>query len=359
MKFSTFPPNADLAGRKGVVKFGIDPTASRLHLGHLLPLKLLKQFQNKGNEIVLILGDFTATLGDPSGKDTSRPILSLDVTRSNAEAFMSIVSRILGTDITIWKNSTWLSSIPMSEVVQILAKFSVNELLSRDSFQLRQANQNPIGMHELIVPILQGLDSVHVNADIEIGGTDQLFNFQISRKLQELNNQLPQVCIFSPILNGLDGRKMSKSFNNCIWLDDTPKDVFGKTMSISDELMFEWLDIFCDNIDRNQHPMALKKHLAFAITADVWDVECATRELQLFEGVFQNKSKVPDNIPLITGSNVIELVCNGMNISHSAAKRLINSNAVSINGIKITTDAQFENGDLLKIGKINFFKIIK
>lgn len=354
MKLITFPPDVDINNRTGTVKFGIDPTANRLHLGHLIPLKILKQFQSKGNNIVLIIGDFTATLGDPSGKDATRPILTLNATRQNAQELIPILERILGK-VSVRFNSEWLENITLNKFSHILSQFTIHELLSRDSFQNRIANQNPIGSHELIVPILQGLDSVEVNADIEIGGTDQLFNFQMSRTLQELNGQVPQICIFAPILNGLDGRKMSKSFNNCIWLDDSPKDCFGKTMSISDELMFEWLPIFCDNFNTNDHPMELKKQLAHSVTAEIWSKDDADIELERFINVFQKKTAVPLDIAVVKSTDLIDFVSKARGISNGSAKKLINSGAVSVNGTKIYNASPELNDTIIRIGKKDFF----
>jgi len=220
MKTETFPPNSTIPKEKSRVKFGIDPTSDKLHLGHLVPLRMVKTLKDMGHTIDVVLGSFTAQMGDPSEKDKMRPMLSDTETKANAESILIQVKRILGSDINIHFNHTWFEKMTLPQMMNIVSKFNVNHLLSRDSFQNRIKNNNSIGIHELLVPILQGLDSVELKSDIEIGGTDQLFNFMISREMQEKSGMKPEICLFAPIINGLDGRKMSKSLNNCIILSN-------------------------------------------------------------------------------------------------------------------------------------------
>lgn len=334
MKFTTFPENVNPFIKKGVVKLGIDPTGPDLHLGHLLPIKLFKKFKNEGFDPHIILGTFTAQIGDASGRDTTRPILTPEQTKDNADKILSQITRVLGKDINIHFNTEWFNTMSLVEIMNIMSKFSVQKLLSRDSFSKRIDSNTPIAMHELMGPVLQGIDSFKLNTVVEIGGTDQLFNFSISRDIQELLGQSPQVSVFTPVINGTDGRKMSKSFGNCIFLNDTPDDVFGKVMSISDSLMKEWLPIFFDSIDVNLHPMKQKKQLAKQVTMEIWGEDLANISLSNFESIIQNK-EIPEDISEVPLSNIIEIVKNVLNSSKSKAKQLISENAVKINELKL------------------------
>jgi tyrosyl-tRNA synthetase len=355
--YTTIPPGVDPFKMSGKVKFGIDPTADRMHLGHLVPLKVVKRLKENGSDVHIILGTFTAQMGDPSGKDTTRPILSAADTMTNAESLLKIVKRVLGDDITVHKNNEWFDKYTLPEIMNILSKFTVSHLLSRDAFQKRLSSSSPIGMHELIVPILQGLDSYELEAEIEVGGSDQMFNFYLSRETQEMMDQTPEKCIMTPIINGTDGRKMSKSFNNCIWLDDSPKDVFGKAMSISDDVMFEWYPLFVDNYDRNDHPMKLKKDLAQQITSEVWGEAEGLREREDFESQFQKK-KLPEDMKEVTSNNIVDFIVELKGVSKSDARRLIQANAVNVmseEGESVAKVTDFDyvvpQGTIIKVGK--------
>jgi tyrosyl-tRNA synthetase len=241
----------------------------------------------------------------------------------------------------------------------ILSKFTVGNLLSRDAFQKRISSNNSIGMHELIVPILQGLDSVELKSDIEVGGSDQMFNFHTTRQTQEIFGQKPEVCIMAPIINGIDGRKMSKSYNNCIWINDTPKDVFGKAMSISDAVMYEWYPIFFDSYEK-EHPMMMKKNLAQKITEEIWGAEDGLRERQSFEAQFQSK-KLPENIKEVPVTNIVDFILAVKGGSKSDARRLVTANAVGIvddegNISKVGIDYIVKPGEIIKIGKRDYGK---
>ncbi len=356
MRFDRFPNTFTLPSRKLRIKFGIDPTSDKLHLGHLIPLQLVKEFKDDGHQIDIILGTFTAQMGDPSGKNSMRPILTSKETRENAESIISQITRILGDGFTIHFNNTWFDKMSMPEMMSILSKFTVGNLLSRDSFSQRMENHNPIGMHELIVPILQGFDSVHLQSDVEIGGTDQLFNFKISRQMQEVFEQTPENCFLMPIINGTDGQKMSKSFNNCIFLNDKPEDIFGKVMSISDTTMREWVPIFFDKMDET-HPLKMKKLLAHKITELMW-VGKGDKARSHFESVIQGDS-IPDDISELSLTSIIEVVKMMRKSSNSEARRLLKANAVKING-EVNSSEEFllKLGDIVKVGKRDFAKII-
>lgn len=360
--FETIPPAQDITKlTSGVVKFGIDPTSTEMHLGHLIPIRMVKKLKEQGCDVHIILGTFTAQMGDPTGKDTMRPILSAEDTKTNADSILGLIKRVLGDDITIHRNGDWFNEYTLPKMMGILSKFNVGQLTSRDAFQKRMAAQEPIGMHELIVPILQGLDSVELDADIEVGGSDQMFNFHITRRTQQMMGQEPEICIMAPIINGTDGRKMSKSYGNCIFLNDSPTDVFGKAMSISDETMHEWYPIFKEDYDREEHPMKLKKELAKIITDEIWPNE-GEKALTSFESTVQKGNK-PTDIPTFEMNDewdFMNYVAKISGQSRSQARRLIQQNAVSVNDVKVK-DIGFKDlktGDIVQVGKRRFGEIV-
>ena len=369
MKTIIFPHNEKIDFSKKLnIKFGIDPTSDKLHLGHLIPLLMVKKLMKEGHRIDIVLGTFTAQLGDPSGKDTMRPIIDEKTTTWNATSIMAQVTRILQSfNVNFHFNHSWFKEMSSIEMINILSKFTTNQLLSRDSFQKRISENNPIGMHELVVPILQGFDSVKLKTNVEIGGTDQLFNFGITRDMQRIHGQEPEACILMPIINGTDGRKMSKSFNNCIFINDAPSDAFGKTMSISDELMHEWLPVFFEeSIEKQTNPMVLKKKLAFVITKEIWSEELAIEAREHFESVIQNKN-LPTEMMEVQAGEIINIVKKLRNCSKSEAMRLLKSGAVSVKTsiedpfdfTKITGEMPFlKPGIIVKVGKRDFAKII-
>ncbi len=367
MKPTIFPSTEKIDFSKKLnIKFGIDPTSDKLHLGHLIPLLQVKKLLKEGHHIDIVLGTFTAQLGDPSGKDTMRPILDEDTTIRNASVIIEQITRILeGDSFRIRFNHTWFDKMSATQMVNILSKFTTTQLLSRDSFQKRMEDKNPIGMHELVVPILQGYDSVQLRTDVEIGGTDQLFNFGITRDMQKIHGQTPEVCLLMPIINGTDGRKMSKSFDNCIFINDKPEDVFGKTMSISDELMKEWWPLFfsIELINMN-FPMHEKKKLAFQITSLIWSFDEASKASEHFEKVIQDKNNPSEmmEISLVTDNQpatVLGVVMKLRSCSKSEALRLVKAGAVSIDGAKVNLDFTISKpGFIVKVGKRDFAKII-
>lgn len=338
------------------IKFGIDPTSDKLHLGHLIPLMVIKDLQMQGHNIDIVLGTFTSQLGDPSEKDSMRPILSSKQTKENADSILSQVKRVLGEGITIHFNHTWFEELNCVDMIELLSKFTVKDLLSRDSFQKRMDRKDPIGLHELVVPILQGIDSVKLKTNIEVGGSDQLFNFGITREIQKHLGQEPEVCFMTGIINGTDGRKMSKSLNNCIFINDLPIDVFGKTMSISDSIMTEWLSVF--KVKKEECLFETKKKLAFEITKIIWNENFASEALSHFEKVIQNK-ELPENIREIKIKEILAAISMINNCSKSEARRLIKQNGVQVNGEKIDNqNTILKSGDVIRAGKRSFAKII-
>ena len=351
-----FPKNSDLT-KLTRVKFGIDPTFPKLHLGHLVPLRIVRKMQDEGKEITIVLGTFTAQMGDPSGKDKTRPILTKDEVESNANHILNQVKNILSPDFSVFRNGDLFNIMTVPSLLQIASKFTTTRLLSRNAFQDRMENGSSIGLHELIVPILQGTDSVHLKSEIEIGGSDQLFNFQMARELQEIDGQKPEVCVMTPIINGTDGQKMSKSLNNCIFLDEDPKDIFGKCMSVSDETMDEWIELLTDLKDLPDNPMERKKKMSFDILRQIKGEEVAIEALEDFERTIQ-RGQIPDDIMDIEIDTVINCVSMIRKCSKTQARRLISDGAVSIDGTKIDDQFELSSGNIIKVGKRSFGKII-
>lgn len=371
--------------KKLIIKFGMDPTAPDIHLGHTVVLSKLRLFQELGHQVVLVIGDFTAMIGDPTGRSKTRPPLDVETIAKNAETYLNQVGKILDVPrLIIRHNAEWLEKISSREWVSLCAKVTLSRVIERDDFVKRMAEQLPIGFHELLYPLMQGYDSVELGANIELGGTDQTFNLLMGRHLQEQFGLPAQVIITTPILEGLDGvAKMSKSLGNYIGLTEEPDQAFGKVMSISDTLMWRYFELLLmrtpDEIaalkeeiaTQRTHPMELKKMLAFSIVEKFWGISAAETSKNSFEKLFQKKDGadfslaeqiyLPENssaeisiIDLIKLTNAVE--------SGSEARRLITSGAITINGqkivdikaiIKTTHEIQ------LRIGKHRFFRITK
>lgn len=349
-----FPKGSEIKGLNRV-KFGIDPTFPALHLGHLVPIRLVKQLQEQGKDITIVLGTFTAQMGDPSGKDQTRPILSKEDVEKNAEHILMHVKQILKPGFKVFRNGDVFNEMGVPELMKIVSDFTVQQMTKRDAFAKRLQDGVAIGVHELIVPILQGTDSVRLESEIEIGGTDQLFNFQVARRLQELNDQDPEVCMLTPIINGTDGRKMSKSLGNCIFLDDDPTNVFGKCMSISDDTMEEWIPLLTDE-NREPQPMARKKKMSFDIVEQLFDTTTAKLCLKQFEDMIQKK-EIPDEIEDIRADDIVDAVVKIRGCSKTQARRLLVDGAVKIDGVKATDETPIAKGQIIKIGKRDFGRI--
>ena len=372
---------AEKEQRKLRIKLGFDPTAPDLHLGHAVVLKKLKQFQDLGHQIVILVGNFTAQIGDPTGKNKSRQPLSAIQVQQNAETYINQLSKIIDvTKAEIVFNSDWLDSLPFSEVLQLLSKVTVTQLMHRNDFNKRFTENMPIAMHELVYPILQAYDSVQIKADIEMGGTDQLFNCTMGRQLQETNGDEPQIVICMPLLRGTDGKeKMSKSLHNIIGLTDSPNEMFGKTMSISDELLEEYIALATDfslaeknNLKeqlKTENPMIIKKMVAKNIITQYHSVNDAIAAEEFFNNQFQKKNddnklfvSIAKSSLMITTSSVVE-ICHQLkkDSSKTAIRRLIESGAVQVNSIKITDpleEVKLISDTKIKIGKRDFFNIV-
>lgn len=375
---------AEKENRKLSIKLGFDPTASDLHLGHAVVLKKLKQFQDLGHQIVIVVGSFTARIGDPTGKNKARKPLSAEDVQHNAQTYINQLSKVIDVQKTkIVFNSDWLDALDFSEVIQLLSKVTIAQLMHRNDFNNRFTENTPIAMHELVYPILQGFDSVKIACDIEMGGTDQLFNCTMGRQLQEVYQMPAQIVMCMPLLRGLDGKeKMSKSLNNIIGLTDEPNEMFGKTMSIPDALIEEFISLTTDfsmeeksallfRMQEGENPMNIKKLIAKNIISQYHDSASAENAEQFFINQFQNKNfeeKVYE--PVAIGSlksieNKISLVelCHQLksDLSKSAIRRLIESGGIQINTIKITDSDQETElipQTKIKIGKKGFFEIV-
>ncbi|PBI94412.1 Tyrosine--tRNA ligase [Flavobacterium sp. ACN2] len=373
---------AEKENRKLIIKLGFDPTAPDLHLGHAVVLKKLKQFQDLGHQIVIVVGSFTARIGDPTGKNKSRKPLSIEEVQHNAETYISQLSKIIDIEkAKIVFNSEWLDELSFSEVIQIMSNVTVAQLMHRNDFNKRFTENTPIAMHELVYPILQGFDSVKINADIEMGGTDQLFNCTMGRQLQESFKLSGQIVMCMPLLKGLDGKeKMSKSLHNTIGLIDEPNEMFGKTMSIPDALILEFLELTTDfsfeekeKIKKrleDENPMNIKKLIAKNIICQYHNQTEAEQAEQFFINQFQSKnaetkSFVPVSISsLESKTNEIALIdlCAFIknDITKSANRRLIESGAVQINNEKIIDPfklIQLRKETKIKIGKRSFYEL--
>ena len=362
-----------------VVKAGFDPTAPDLHLGHTILLNKLRQFQDLGHKVIFLIGDFTATIGDPTGKTELRPTLSMDEVIANAETYKKQVFKILDEKKTIIKfNSEWLSKLSASDLIQIIGSYSVARMLERDDFKKRFKSNKNISLKEFIYPILQGYDSVALKADVELGGTDQKFNLLMGRYFQGLNNnnneEAKQVVITLPLLEGLDGvKKMSKTLNNYIAIDDIPSEIFGKIMSISDDLMWRYYELLSD-IDHKQlnklknaannnemNPRDIKIDLGIEIVTKFYNKDTAIKAKEDFLNIFQ-QNKTPENIEMINISqmplpNLLKQI--GFVPSTSEARRLIDQKALKINDQVIESiDFEITEGlHNLKLGKKKFAQI--
>lgn len=362
------------SGKKLKVKLGVDPTSADLHLGHSVVLSKLRQFQDLGHTAVLIIGDFTARIGDPSGRDSTRPMLDQKTVERNALTYTEQAFKILDKDKTeVRFNSSWLISFTqcksgsMSELINVAKNLTVSRILEREDFKNRMKNELPISLLEILYPVFQGYDSVAVNADIELGGQDQIFNFLMARDIQKFYGQTPQVILTVPILVGTDGeKKMSKSYGNYISLNDSPKDIFGKTMSISDETMFSYYELLTTE-DLSQikaiHPMQAKKKLAFMLTERFHGTQQAFKAKEEFEKIFSS-GKFPEDMPQFKMTSPLKLsalmVSCAIAKSNNEARRLIESGAVRIDGNKIIEDKIIDPIDgVLQSGKRNFRKLIK
>lgn len=361
------------------IKAGFDPTAPDIHLGHTVLLEKMRQFQELGHEVIFLIGDFTGMIGDPSGKSEMRKPLTREEVLENAKTYKEQIFKILDPNNTrIVFNSEWMSALTAEEMIRLAGRYTVARMLERDDFKERFVSQNPISIHEFLYPLIQGYDSVVLKADVELGGTDQKFNLIVGRELQREYSQEPQSLILMPLLEGLDGiKKMSKSLGNYIGITESSKEIFGKIMSISDELMLRYYELL-SHISVEElnalkegmktgkiHPKKAKENLALEIVERYWSKDEASKAKEEFDRVFKEKG-LPNEIPIVEikwdGNEMWVpkiMKLSGLTTSTSGAIRTIEQGGVMINDEKfMDPDGKLAKGDyLFKVGKRKFLKI--
>jgi len=364
-------------GRPLRAKLGMDPTAPDIHLGHTVVLRKLRQFQDLGHKAVLIIGDYTARIGDPTGQNTTRPMLSPEQIKQNAQTYFEQAGKILDTTpekLEIRFNSEWLADLRLADIIKLAASMTVARMLERDTFELRCKKGDPIGIHEFLYPLMQGYDSVAIQSDVELGGTDQTFNNLVGRDLQRIAGQPPQIVITMPILVGLDGKeKMSKSKGNYIGVTDPPSEMFGKTMSIPDSLMENYFTLLTDmpaerirelTNPAKTHPKEAKVLLGKLIVEQFYGRSAAEQAAEEFEKVFA-QSQLPDQLseaavsaaPTSAAKLLVEC---GLAETGGQAKRAVLQGGVRINNEKITDPNQQiipQNGMVVQVGKRKFVRL--
>jgi len=366
------------------IKAGFDPTAPDIHVGHTVLIRKMKHFQDLGHDVIFLIGDFTGLIGDPSGQSATRPPMTREQINKNAETYKNQIFKILDSEKTIIDfNSRWLGELTSFDIIKLTSKYTVARVLERDDFTNRLKNGQPISLHELLYPIMQAYDSVALEADVELGGTDQKFNLLVGREIQREFQQDPQVVITMPLLEGLDGvEKMSKSLDNYVGITEPPNEIYGKIMSVSDPLMFRYYELLTDVPlsqiqswrkeirEEKLNPKDLKSKLAEMIVADFWSEAEAAKAVQEFDKVFKKK-EIPSDIAVyrvdpekISGSaeaNIID-VLEEILASRGEAKRMVRQGGIYIDGnriddIEIKLNFSEKNEYILKIGKRRFYKI--
>lgn len=358
------------AGRELRVKFGMDPTSADIHVGHCVVLQKLRQFQDLGHTVVLIVGDYTARVGDPSGRDATRPVLTHEMIEANARTYQEQAFRLLDRSRTeIRHNSEWLE-MPSAELFELVRRFTVARLLERDDFQQRMEDSKPISALELLYPVLQGYDSVAIQADIELGATDQKFNLLFGRDVQESFGQPPQSILTMPILVGTDGvRKMSKSYGNYVGVTDEPAEMFGKLMSIPDDVMPDYFRLLLGrDLDRARHPNESKRELARELVARFHDAEASSAAESRFDAVHK-RGEVPEDIPTANVQadaaglvHLPALLAAEFGLSTSEARRQIRQGGVKVDGRAVDAEAldvpaSELSGRVLQLGKRRFVRV--
>ncbi|MDO8580365.1 MAG: tyrosine--tRNA ligase [Candidatus Omnitrophota bacterium] len=355
--------------RKLCVKAGFDPTAPDIHLGHVVLLRKLRQLQDLGHTVYFLIGDFTAQIGDPTGQDHLRPKLDKQKIKENAKTYKAQVFKILDPKKTkVVFNSTWLDKLSIPRLLELTMQVTVAQMLARADFKKRYEQNREISILEFIYPILQGYDSVHLKADIELGGTDQKFNLLMGRQLQARRGQEPQVVIMTPLLEGTDGvQKMSKSLGNYIGINEAPQEIFGKVMSINDELMLKYYEFLTDeNLQavKNMHPKAAKLQLAQIIVGQFHGLQAGIKAKEGFERVF-SQQEIPQDIQEARFSKEVNvnfvdvLVQMKMAPSKNEARRLIQQGAVTLDGQRILSENTPVSSGILRVGKRRFMKIVR
>lgn len=367
------------SGKPLNIKLGCDPTRPDLHLGHSVVLRKLAQFQQLGHQAILIIGDFTALIGDPSGRNTTRPPLTEEDIAENAKSYFEQAYKILDKEKTkIVYNSEWLGKMNFADVIKLASKYTVARMMERDDFTNRFKDGVPISMHEILYPLAQAMDSVAIESDVELGGTDQKFNLLVGRDIQRENEMVPQVILTMPILVGTDGvEKMSKSYDNYIGISDSPKDIYGRTLSIPDNVIYNYYEVATDipldelaelklSLENGSgNPRDIKRKLARILVEMYHSKDAAQKAEEEFDNIFINKG-IPEDIPEckfdVGEMTIIDLIAHiNFAPSKGEARRLIQQGGVSIDGDKITDIHQaviFDSEKILKVGKRKFMKLL-
>ena len=358
------------ANRPLRVKLGVDPTSADLHLGHTIIFRKLRDFQEAGHQAVLIIGDFTALIGDPSGRSATRPTITREEVERNAKTYREQAFKILDQSKTeIVYNGSWLGRLSFEDVIRLNSQVTLQQLLQREDFRARMKSEQPIHAHEIQYPIMQAYDSVMVKADVELGGTDQLFNILLGRDLQQQNGQPPQIVLLTPILEGLDGKKkMSKSLDNYVALNDPPVEMFGKLMSISDELMVRYyLLLLSRELPKNKHPLEAKKEFAAEIVATYHSRDAANKAREEWTRRFSEKGLSETELPILPSQSdeLVTIVVKGFAISgitksRAEASRLIKQGSIQLDGAKLrnpTGQISLSADQILRLDKTHAVRI--
>lgn len=364
------------SGKKLNIYLGIDPTATHIHLGNAVAIRKLQKFVELGHNVTFLIGDFTALIGDTSDKDNERSILTTSQIKENFKDYKAQAEKILDfSKVTLKYNSEWLSKLSFEDIVKLCQHFSAGDFTSRELIRKRLDEGKKVGLHELLYPVMQGYDSYLMDTDIQIGGADQTFNMQAGRILQKDLRNKDSTVLVTGYLEGTDGRKMSKSWGNAIWLDDEPNEMFGKVMSVKDDLILQYLTLatnlpieqisqISQELSSGKNPMLAKKTLAHQIVKELHSENEANQAEQQFEQTFQKKDLSDSNIPETkapkTALNSEDLVAEFGLVTKTEAKRLLNQNAIELNGeaLKKGSGVKIETGDILKIGKKKFLKFV-
>jgi tyrosyl-tRNA synthetase len=364
------------SGKKLRLKEGFDPSSADIHMGHMVGLRKLRQFQELGHQVVLIVGDWTAQIGDPSGASVTRPMLTAEKVKENAETYMKQFFRVVDREKTeVRWQSEWFGNFSLADVIKLTSKFTVAQFLAREDFNNRFKAGKPIAITEFMYPLLQAYDSVAVKSDVEFGGQDQKFNFLVGRELQTMMGQRPQQCFMTALLVGTDGvHKMSKSLGNYIGVDEAPDEIYGKVMALADNMIIQYFELLTDVSDNELmdfkrqiagntvNPMVLKKRLAVELVTQLHGHDNAVKADEHFTNVFQ-KREMPEEITEIkvAADEDIRDIITRANIakSRSDATRLLQQGAISIDGVKLTSGkTAYQDGNIIKVGKHNFIKLV-
>lgn len=364
------------SGKKLNVYLGIDPTATKIHIGHAVPLRKLNAFAQGGHNVTFLIGDFTALIGDTSDKDTERPVLTSEQIEANFQTYKKQAEKILDfSKVKVRFNSEWLKDLKFADIVKLTQHFSAGDFVGRELIKNRLNTGKKVGLHELLYPVMQGYDSFHMDTDIQLGGTDQTFNMQAGRVLQKDLRSKESFIIANGFLEGTDGRKMSKSWGNAIWLTDLPNDMFGKVMSLRDELIINYLTLATSiplgeietlhaRLTAGENPMVIKKILAHQVVTELHSAALADQAQTQFEELHQQKNTANIDLPVIalaSGATILEgLACDPFNQSISEIKRNISAGSVDINDQTITremTKTLLKNNDIIKFGTKKIAKV--